>query len=453
MTVTDAILAGASPEEITRSPLPADYQAAYLRAEDVGRFRGVADKDVRKSLHIGRVPMPELAPDEVLVAVMASSVNYNTVWSAMFEPIPTFRFLEQFARQGGWAARHNLPYQVLGSDGAGVIARTGSGVRRWRPGDRVVISPAYVDDQEPGTHADGMLGAEQRVWGFETNFGGLAEYAVVRASQLIPKPAHLSWEEAACFPLCAGTAYRMLVGEHGARMKQGDVVLVWGAAGGLGAYAVQFVRNGGGIAVGVVGSPGKAEAMRRLGCDVVIDRAEFELTDSAADDPDQLIKAGRKLGAIIRERAGRDPRIVFDHVGRATFGISTFVADRGGIVVTCGSSTGYQHAFDNRYLWMKLKRIIGSHVANLAEQWETSRLITLGRIAPTMSAVYPLAETAEATRLVQLNRHLGKVSVLCLAPESGLGVTDHDLRARIGPGNIAPLLASGTGTPARKEAA
>jgi crotonyl-CoA reductase len=441
MTVTDALLGGASPDEIAASPVPEDYVAAHLRAEDVHLFRGIADKDVRKSLHVGRVPMPDLAPDEVLVGVMASSVNYNTVWSAMFEPIPTFKFLELFARQGGWAARHKLPYHVIGSDGAGVIARVGSGVRRWRPGDRVVISPAYVDDQEPGTHADGMLGAEQRAWGFETNFGGLAEYTVVRASQLIPKPAHLTWEEAACFPLCAGTAYRMLVGEHGARMKQGDVVLIWGAAGGLGGYAVQFVRNGGGIPVGVVGSADKAEAMRRLGCDVVVNRAELGLTDSVADDPDELIKVGRRLGTIIRERTGSDPHIVFDHVGRSTFGISTFVAGRGGAVVTCGSSTGYQHSFDNRYLWMKLKRIIGSHVANLQEQWETGRLVSLGRIAPTMSAVYPLAQTAEAARLVQENRHLGKVSVLCLAPERGLGVTDPELRAQIGEDALLPLLA------------
>jgi crotonyl-CoA reductase len=437
--LTDALLSGASSAEISRTPLPADYVAAHLRLEDIHLFRDGGDKDVRRSLRVGRVAMPELAPDEVLVAVMASSINYNTVWSAMFEPIPTFRFLEQFARQGGWAARHNLPYQVVGSDGAGVIARVGSGVRRWQPGDRVVISPAYVDDQEPGTHADGMLGAEQRAWGFETNFGGLAEFAVVRASQLMPKPAHLTWEEAACFPLCGGTAYRMLVSDNGARMKQGDVVLIWGAAGGLGGYAVQFVRNGGGIAVGVVGSPDKAEAVRRLGCDVVVNRAEFGLADTAPDDPEQLLKAGRRLGTIIRERAGRDPRIVFDHVGRSTFGISTFVADRGGIVVTCGSSTGYQHVFDNRYLWMKLKRIIGSHVANLNEQWETSRLFGTGRIAPTLSKVYPLADVAHATRLVQLNQHLGKVAVLCLAPMPGLGVTDRALRARIGEEQILPL--------------
>jgi crotonyl-CoA reductase len=439
VSLSEALLGGAPPEEIERIPLPEEHLAAHLRAEDSDMFRGVGDKDVRKSLRVGPVPVPEPAPDEVVVAVMASSINYNTVWSAMFEPIPTFRFLQQFARQGGWATRHDLPYHVVGSDGAGVIVRTGSGVRRWRVGDHVVISPAYVDDQEPASHADGMLGAEQRAWGFETNFGGLAEYTVVRASQLVPKPAHLTWEEAASNTLCAGTAYRMLVSDRGARMKQGDVVLVWGAAGGLGGYAVQFVRNGGGIPIGVVSSESKAEVLRALGCDIVINREEFGLTGDLSAHPDQVIEVGRRLGRIIRERVGRDPDIAFEHVGRATFGISVFVVRRGGVVVTCGSSTGYNHVFDNRYLWMKLKRVIGSHVANLQEQWETNRLIAMGSVATTMSAVYPLAEVAEAGRLVQTNRHVGKVAVLCMAPEPGLGVSDHELRARIGEQRVAPL--------------
>lgn len=437
--LSEAVLRGATPAELERVPLPGEYLAAHLRAEDSDMFRGVADKDVRKSLRVGPVPMPELAPDEVVVAVMASSINYNTVWSAMFEPIPTFRFLRQFARQGGWATRHDLPHQVVGSDGAGVVVRIGSGVRHWRVGDHVVVSPAYVDDQEPATHADGMLGGEQRAWGFETNFGGLAELSVVRASQLVPKPAHLTWEEAACNTLCAGTAYRMLVSDKGARMKQGDVVLIWGAAGGLGGYAVQFVRNGGGTPVGVVGSKDKADALRTLGCEIVVDRNELGLTDDLADDAEREIEVGRKLGRIIRDRTGRDPDIVFDHVGRATFGISVFVVRRGGSVVTCGSSSGYQHRFDNRYLWMKLKRVIGSHVANLQEQWEANRLIELGSIVPTMSAVYPLAEVAEAARLVQSNRHIGKVAVLCAATEPGLGVTDVELRARIGEDRLNPL--------------
>lgn len=102
-----------------------------------------------------------------------------------------------------------------------------------------------MDEQQPATHDDGMMGTEQCAWGFETNFGSFAHYAVARAGQLLPKPAHLTWEEAASVLLRGGTAYRILVGDHGARMNQGDVVLIWGATGGLGAYAVQLVRNGG----------------------------------------------------------------------------------------------------------------------------------------------------------------------------------------------------------------
>ncbi|WP_416974887.1 crotonyl-CoA carboxylase/reductase [Streptomyces sp. 4F14] len=435
-TLAEAVLAGASPRELERIAPPPEYLAAHLRAEDVDMFRGVADKDVRKSLRVGRVPMPELAPDEVLVAVMASAINYNTVWSAMFEPIPTFRFLRQLARRGGWEARHDQPYHVLGSDAAGVVVRTGSGVRRWKVGDHVVASPMHVDSEEPIAHADGILGEEQRAWGFETNFGGLAHYTVVRATQLAPKPAHLTWEEAASNPLCAGTAYRMLVSDRGARMKQGDVVLIWGAAGGLGAYAVQLVRNGGGIAVGVVSSREKAALVRELGCDVVIDRRELGMPADGRPTPEQTVEIGKRLGSIVRREVGEDPHIAFDYVGRATFGISVFVVRRGGTVVTCGSSSGYDHTFDNRYLWMRLKRIVGSHSSNLQEHAECNRLLSLGRIQPALSEVHLLETVGEAARLVQTNSHAGKVGVLCLAPGSGTGVTDPERRAAIGEDRI-----------------
>ncbi|CAM3162895.1 crotonyl-CoA carboxylase/reductase [Saccharomonospora xinjiangensis] len=436
--LAEAALHGASPEDLERLPVPDTYLAAHTRVEDIDMFKGVEDKDVRKSLRVGEVPMPELAPDEVLIAVMASSVNYNTVWSGTFEPVPTFSFLKAYGKRGRWEARHDQPYHVLGSDAAGVIVRTGVGVRRWQPGDHVLASPIQVDDQESVTHADGMLGEGQKAWGYETNFGGLAHYAVVRASQLIPKPAHLTWEEAASTPACAGTAYRMLVSDRGARMKQGDVVLIWGAAGGLGVYATQLVKQGGGIPVGVVGSEEKAESLRRLGCDVVINRSEIGIGDDLTD-PASVVAAGKRLGAIIRRETGEDPHIVFEYVGRATFGISMFVVRRGGVVVTCGSSTGYRHEYDNRYLWMKLKRLIGSHAANLQEQWESNRLIDLGRIMPVLSTVYPLGEIGEAGRLVQANRHIGKVGVLCVAPERGLGVTDPVKRARIGEDRLNPL--------------
>ncbi|WP_443073176.1 crotonyl-CoA carboxylase/reductase [Streptomyces sp. S465] len=435
----EAILDNRPPEVFESLDLPDTYAAAHLRAEDTEMFRDAADKDVRKSLRVGPVEMPELAPDEVVVAVMASSINYNTVWSATFEPMPTFTFLRKYAAQGGWAARHDRPFQVVGSDAAGVVVRVGSKVSRWKPGDHVVVHPVHVDEEEPVTHADAMLGTEMRAWGYETNYGGMGEFAIARASMLVPKPPHLTWEEAAVVPMCGSTAYRMLVGPGGARMTQGDVVLVWGAAGGLGAYAVQFVKNGGGIPVAVVGSQRKAEAVRRLGCEVVVDRSEIGLSDDPDPSPEDTIAAGKRLGRIIRRETGSDPQIVFEHVGRATFGISVFVAGRGGTVVTCGSSTGYHHAYDNRYLWMRLKKVVGSHGANLDEAARTSRLLSQGGIVPTLSALYPLERAAEATRLVQNNEHVGKVGVLCLAPEPGLGVTAPEVRKRIGPERLNPL--------------
>jgi crotonyl-CoA reductase len=427
-----AVIDGAAPELLERAPLPREYTAAHLRATDVEMFKGVADKDVRRSIHVGPVPMPELAPDEVLVAVMASTINYNTVWSATFEPLPTFTFLRRLGAQGGFAARHDQPYHVLGSDGAGVVVRTGTGVRRWKAGDHVVLSGAYVEAEDPATHDDSMLSPTQLAWGFETNFGGLAHYAVVRASQVLPKPAVLTWEEAASTTLCAGTSYRMLVSDRGARMKQGDIVLIWGATGGLGAYAVQLVKNGGGIPVGVVGSDEKVRLAYELGCDLVINRAALGMDGDSAPGPEKTIELGKRLGRLIRAEFGGDPHIAFDSIGQATFGVSVFVIRRGGAVVTCGSSSGYNHHFDNRYLWMNLKRIIGSHVANLQEKWECNRLFELGRLLPALSEVYTLDEVGTATRLVQSNRHVGKVGVLCLAPEPGLGVTDPRLRAQIG---------------------
>ncbi|MEO3814451.1 crotonyl-CoA carboxylase/reductase [Sphaerisporangium sp. B11E5] len=427
--LAEAVLAGASGEELAAVDPPGRTLAAYLRRSDAGMFAGARDKDVTRSIHVGEVPLPEPSPGEVLVAVMASAVNYNTIWSAMFEPVPTFRFLEGFARTGPSGARHDLPYHVIGSDAAGVVVRAGPGVTRWAPGDRVVVSPVHVDESDPAVHADGMMAAGQRAWGFETNFGGLAHFAIVRATQLLPKPRHLTWEEAACNTLCLGTAYRMLVGPRGAAMKQGDVVLIWGAAGGLGGYAVQLVRNGGGVPVAVVGSPRKAELVTRLGCEHVVDRSV--LGPAAGDDPGTPAR-WRALGREIRRLAGEDPHIVFEHIGRPTFAASVYVARRGGVVVTCGSSGGYLHEYDNRYLWMSLKRVIGSHAANYQETWEATRLLSLGMIVPTLSTVHPLPEVAKAARAVQLNHHVGKAGILCLAPREGLGIEDHALRERVG---------------------
>ncbi|MEU4349666.1 crotonyl-CoA carboxylase/reductase [Streptomyces sp. NPDC023838] len=433
--LAEAVIAGAPPGELERAVVPYEYTAAHLRKDEVDVFGGAADRDVRESLHVGPVPMPELAPDEVLIATMASSVNHHTVASATFTPRPAFDFLAQLGEQGGFEQRHDQPFHAIGSDAAGVVVRVGSAVRRWKVGDHVVVAGAWVDSQEPATHADGMIGGEQRIWGAETNYGGLAHYSVARADQVLPKAPHLTWEEAASSTLCATTAYRMLVGEHGARVKQGDIVLIWGAAGGIGSFAVQLVRNAGGIAVGVVSGADKARRLAGLGCDLVIDRTELGLDDPGLSTADR----GRRLGRLIRNAFGEDPHIAFDATGEKTFGISVYVVRRGGAVVTCGSDSGSWHNFDNRYLWMNLKRVIGSHAANYQEAWECNRLLTLGRLSPVLSRTYPLAEVGEAARLVQNNEHIGKVGVLCLAPREGLGVADPVLRERIGERKLTPF--------------
>ena len=435
--IRDAILAGADSTTIAKLPIPASYRGAHLLKSETGMFDDMPsnDKDPRKSLHVGDVPTPELAPDEVYVAVMASSINFNTVWSSIFEPVSSFGPMQRLARESEWAKRHDRDYQVVGSDGSGVVLRVGAAVRNWKPGDRVTIHCNHVDDQDQSAHNDSMLAANQRIWGYETNFGGLADLAVVKANQLMPKPTHLSWEESAVNALCNSTSYRMLVSKNGAQMKQGDVVLIWGATGGIGAYAVQYVLNGGGIPVGVVSSPDKAKILHEMGCEAVIDRksANYKFFD---DNGNHDEKEWRRLGSDIRDLVGEDPDIVFEHPGRSTFGASMYVAKRGGTVVTCAATSGFMMEFDNRHFWMRLKRLVGSHFANYREAWEANRLIAKGMIHPVMSQVFDLANVGEAAYQVHHNMHEGKLGVLCLAPEAGLGIDDPALRAKAGEANI-----------------
>jgi len=374
--------------------------------------------------------------------VMASAINFNTVWTSIFEPLPTFGFLDRLGKESKWGARHALDHHVVGSDASGVVLQVGSAVRNWKPGDRVTVHCNHVDDQDPSAHDDSMLAANQRIWGFETNFGGLADLAVVKANQLMPKPTHLTWEEAACNALCNSTAYRMIVSRHAAGMKQGDSVLIWGATGGIGGYATQYVLNGGGTPVGVVSSPERAQLLNAMGCEHTIDRkaAGYKFW---ADEHTQDEKEWRRLGKDIRALIGRDPEIVFEHPGRSTMGASVFVAARGGKVVTCAATSGYMIEYDNRHLWMKLKSIVSSHFANYREAWEANRLICEGKVQPLLSRVHPLTEVGDAALAVHRNEVEGKVGVLCLAPEEGLGIDDPELREKIGEDKITLFRRSG----------
>jgi crotonyl-CoA reductase len=148
------------------------------------------------------------------------------------------------------------------------------------------------------------------------------------------------------------------------------------------------------------------------------------------------IELGKGMRKIVRRELGEDPHVVFEHVGAQTFPASVYLVKPGGSVVTCGSSTGYEHTFDNRYLWMRAKRIIGSHGSTLQEGLECNRLFQLGKLQPALSRIFTLDEVAEAAHQIQLNDHVGKIGVLCLAPEEGLGVEDQERRVAIGESTI-----------------
>ncbi len=429
--IRDAILAG-NLDAVGGLEIPDQYRAVTVHKDETGMFEGFesSDKDPRKSLHVEDVATPELGPGEALVAVMASAINYNTVWTSIFEPMSTFGFLERYGRTSPLAAKHDQPYHVVGSDLAGVVLRTGPGVHAWKPGAEVVAHCLSVELEHPDGHNDTMLDPEQRIWGFETNFGGLAHLALVKANQLMPKPAHLTWEEAAVPGLVNSTAYRQLISKNGAGVKLGDTVLIWGASGGLGSYATQMALAAGATPVCVVSSDDKADICRTMGADLIIDR-KAEGYKFWKDETTQDPKEWRRFGARIRElTGGRDADIVFEHPGRETFGASVFAARKGGTIVTCASTSGYMHEYDNRYLWMNLKRIVGSHFANYREAWEANDLIARGIVHPTLSKAYALDDVGQAAYDVHQNLHQGKVGVLALAPEEGLGVTDPERRER-----------------------
>ena len=431
--IVDAIeWQGADPTIFETIEIPDHYRGLTIHADEVGIFADLprSQRDPRKSLHVEEVPTPDVGPGEALIAVMASSMNFNTVWAASFLPVPTFDFLSRYGKYSELTKKHDRDYHVLGSDLAGVVLKVGPGVTAWKPGDRVVAHCLSVELESPQGHDDSLLDPDQRTWGFETNFGGLAELALVKGNQLLRKPEHLTWEEAASVGLVNSTAYRQLVSANGAAMKQGDNVLIWGASGGIGSFATQYALNGGAQPICVVSSEDKAQLCRRMGAQLVINRAEhgyrFWTPDGEIDEA-----AIRRFGAHIRDlTGGEDPDIVFEHPGRETFAASVYVARRGGKIVTCASSSGYQHQYDNRHLWMKLKRIIGSHFANYRESYEANRLVSMGRIHPTLSKTFPLAMAPDAAFEVHENIHQGKVGVLCLAPDEGRGVKDEALRAR-----------------------
>jgi crotonyl-CoA carboxylase/reductase len=377
------------------------------------------------AFQLEEIETPEPGAFEVTVRVMAAGVNFNNVWAALGEPLSVFR-------------AHPEDHHIGGSDASGIVWKVGEGVTRWKPGDEVIVHCNQASYEDPEVHGlDPLAAPSQKIWGYETTWGSFAQFCKVQAQQLIAKPKALAWEEAASYGLTYFTAYRMLMTQ--CELQAGHRVLIWGAAGGLGVFALQLCSLTGAEAVGVVSSDEKGELVEQLGGRAYINRNEFAgmMRRGGETKEEELarVKEMKRFTRAVAEKLGDRPDIVFEHVGKATFPTSVFCVKPFGSVVICAGTSGYQLDFDVRHLWMRQKRIIGSHFANAYECVKANELIEDGKIRPVLWRTLGFDGVAEAHQLMHKNEHLGKIAILVGAEAEGQGKTADGpgaIRAEVG---------------------
>lgn len=370
------------------------------------------------------VDTPKLDSHEVLVLVMAAGVNYNGIWAGLGVPISPFD-------------GHGAEYHIAGSDASGIVWAVGDRVKNWKVGDEVVIHCNQDDgDDEECNGGDPMFSTSQRIWGYETPDGSFAQFTRVQAQQLLPRPKHLSWEESACYTLTLATAYRMLFGHAPHDLKPGQTVLVWGASGGLGSFAIQLAKAAGAHAIGVISGEDKRDFVMGLGAKGVINRKDFDCWGQlpTVNTPEYAawFKEARRFGKAIWDITGKGNNVdmVFEHPGEATFPVSSFVCKKGGMVVICAGTSGFNCTFDVRYIWMHQKRLQGSHFAHLKQAAAANRLVIEGKIDPCMSEVFSYEDIPTAHMKMLKNQHKpGNMAVLVQAPKTGLHTLQDVLEA------------------------
>ena len=398
--------------------LPENMHAWAIRRERHG--------EPDQSFQLEVVPVKKPDSHEVVVLVMAAGVNYNGVWAGLGIPISPFDV-------------HGADYHIAGSDASGIVWAVGEKVKNWKVGDEVVIHCNQDDgDDEHCNGGDPMFSDSQRIWGYETPDGSFAQFTTVQAQQLMPRPKHLTWEESACYTLTLATAYRMLFGHHPHELKPGQNVLVWGASGGLGSYAIQLINTAGANAIGVISEEDKRQFVMDLGAKGVINRKDFncwgQLPEVNTDAYKEWFGEVRKFGKAIWDITGKGVNVdmVFEHPGQATFPVSTFVVKKGGMVVICAGTTGYNLTMDARYVWMHQKRIQGSHFAHLKQAAAANQLMVERRLDPCMSEVFPWADIPAAHVKMRKNEHKpGNMAVLVQAPRTGLRTLEDTLEANV----------------------
>jgi crotonyl-CoA carboxylase/reductase len=388
--------------------LPERMTAWVIREERFG--------EPKDAFQLEDIEVPEPGAFEVIVRVMAAGVNYNNVWAALGQPVSVMKYGDH----------PEYGHHIGGSDASGVVWKVGAGVTRWKAGDEVVLHCNQASYEDPEVHGlDPMAAPSQKIWGYETTWGSFAQFTKVQAQQLLPKPAHLTWEEAASYGLVYFTAWRMLMTR--CNLQAGQKVLIWGAAGGLGVFATQICKAAGAECVGVVNSDEKGKLVESLGAKGFINRNEFAgMMRKGGETPEEekaRFKESRRFGKAVSDILGGAPDIVFEHVGAATFPTSVLTVKPFGKVVICAGTTGFNLDFDVRYLWMKQKEIVGSHFANAYECLKANELIESGAIRPVLWRTLGFDGVAEAHQLMKDNKHAGKISILVGAEKEGLGKT------------------------------
>lgn len=353
------------------------------------------------------IELPELREDEVLIEVRAAGLNANSIWSLQRKPADPFLLLSNMIRNNPDRAHHLQDFQVIGSDASGIVVEIGDAVLDWKQGDEVVVHCNVVDLNDPITTEDELLSESQAIWGYETNYGAFATYSIVKANQLHQRPQHLSWEESASYMLTLTTAYRMLVSPNGAMLKPGETCLIWGAAGGLGLFAIQLATLMGAIPIAVVSSEERGETCKNFGAEHLLFRNEMKhALISSNGSPNPL--AWREIRNNLSRQGIGAPDVVFEHVGRETLAASIFLARRGGRIVTCAASSGFESVIDLRYLWMQVKRLIGSHIANSLEAEKANTLVLEKKIQPTVSKIDTFSNVGNLLDDLHEGRILGK---------------------------------------------
>lgn len=368
-----------------------------------------------KAMQIEKMPVIKPGYGEALVMVMAAGVNYNGVWASLGKPISVLDV-------------HKKDYHIGGSDASGIVWAVGDGVHNRKVGDEVVIHCNRDDgEDEECNGGDPMYSPSQKIWGYETADGSFAQFTTVQARQLMPRPKQLSWEESACYTLTLATSYRMLFGHEPHQVAPGQNVLIWGASGGIGSMAVQLCKVVGANAIGVISDDSKKDFVMNLGAKGVINRKNFDcwgpLPDVMKPEYGDYMKKVRQFGRAIWDTTGKgvDVDVVFEHPGAQTFAVSCFLVKRGGMVVFCAATSGYNLSMDARFVWMRQKRIQGSHFAHLKQASKANRLVMSGKVSPCMSEVFEWAKIPSAHTKMMDNKHLpGNMAVLVQSPKPGL---------------------------------